>query len=483
MNQTRRITRWITCCAVVIVLAVGGFACQTSSEKPLNAHVKPTSATSPPQAPSSVVPLPAGERLALPTLSDTTTNPPPVNYTQVKKDINATLKAQPKSLDLRMQAAQIYMKAGDYASAIPHLQVATTLSPKSVVPWIALGDAATLELHFDLASRAYDRAAALDSHNAQIVRGRGQMLLLQRKWKEARQTLERGVARYPKDAEIRTVLGNLYLILNKPRLAAEAIKPALQLQPDRADLHYMLGEAYERDLHIEAAIQEMRETTRLEPNDPEAWGKIGLYENNLTRYKEAREPLERAIALAPKEAHYYWALGDSYLLESTDSANFDRAAELYRKALSLNGTNEKALYSFGMALTRRGRPADLKEAVELFTKLIRLKPRDMNAHYKLADTFRRLGQEKEAAAEQATFQTLFAKSRQQDRQLNASTSFKDTADAHLKLGLQAMTAKDYALAATEFQLALERDPKITKARDGLQQAQRHIAAVSTGTAQ
>ena len=41
------------------------------------------------------------------------------------------------------------------------------------------------------------------------------------------------------------------------------------------------------------------------------------------------------------------------LLENTDPANFDRAVALYRKALSINGANDKALYSFGMALTRQ----------------------------------------------------------------------------------------------------------------------------------
>jgi tetratricopeptide (TPR) repeat protein len=307
------------------------------------------------------------------------------------------------------------------------------------------------------------------------------MLVLQRRWKDAQQTLEAGVARFPSDAELRTVLGNLYLIVNKPRLAITAIKPALAQQPDRADLHYMLGEAYERDLHIEAAIKEMQETVRLQPDNHEAWGRIGLYENNLTRYAEAREPLQRAIALAPNEAHYYWALGDSYLLASPDPASFDRAAALYRKALSLNGSNDKALYSFGMALTRRGRPEDLKEAVELFQRLIRLNPIDTNAHFKLAETYRRMGRIPEADAEQAKFQLLFSKGRQQTRRLYASVSFKDTAAAHLKLAKEAGARKEFRLAATEYQLALARDPDLAEAREGLAQAQRQAGAASAGS--
>lgn len=463
--------RWVTSYFFLICLAVTDLACHPDAAQPPLVKPADIPAASPPSAPA-----PAGIAGVPSPLSGQAPAPPLADYTAARRDIETTIKAKPKSFELRMQAAEFYMKAGDYAAALPHLRVATGLSPKQVLPWIALGDAATLDHHFDVGAQAYRRAAAIAPDNSQIVRGLGQMFVLERKWKEAQQVLEKGIARHPEDAEIRTVLGNLYLILNKPRRAIEVIKPALQQEPDRPDLHYMLGEAYERDLHIEAAIQEMRETVRLDPYNAEAWGRIGLYENNLTRYTEARDPLQRAIALAPREPHYYWALGDSYLLESTAPANFDRAAELYRKALSIDNRNEKALYSFGMALTRRGRPEDLKEAVTLFQRLLQWKPGDINAHYKLAETYRRMGQDKEAAAEQAKFQVLFSKGRHQTRQLYASVSFKDTPDAHLKLAQQAMTQKDYSLAVTEFQLALARDSNLAEARAGLRQAQQKATA-------
>jgi Flp pilus assembly protein TadD len=436
--------------------------------------------TRPPTSPGASA-IPQGRGLPSPLPLGAADEAPRINYKQAKKEIDATLKAQPKSFDLRMQAAKFYMRAGDYGSAIPQLEVATRMKPKEVIPWIALGDANALEAHFPAATQAYSRAAALQPNNPQIIRGRGQMYVLQHKWSEAQKILEEGIARYPRDAEIRTVLGNLYLILNKPRKAQAVIEPAIKLEPERADLHYMLGEAYARDLHIEAAILQMRETARLDPNNPEPWGRIGLYENNLARYKDAREPLQRAIELAPNGAHYYWALGDSYLLDSPDPANFERATELYRKALSIQPDNAKALYSFGMALTRRGKPEDLKEASRLFKKLVQLKPTDMNAHFKLAEIYRRMGNSKDAAREQAKFQEIFLKGRQQTRQLNNSVSFRDTAEAHLKLGREAMSEKNYELAVTEFQLALQRDSNLKAAQAGLAQAQRQAALTKKST--
>ena len=404
---------------------------------------------------------------------------PPVDYLNAKSQVEATIKGEPKSYELRIDASRFYMQAGDHLSAIPHLEAAAKLSPRKVLPWIAMGDAYTLTGQFSRAMPAYKRAEAIQPGNPLVARGEGQLLILQKRFAEARTLLENDLRHHPDDTETRTALGNLYLVLNKPRLVIETIRPALARSPDRPDLHLLIGEAYERDLHIEAAIAEMRSAVELDPRMTEAWGRLGLYLINLTRYKEARAPLEKACALEPGEAHYYWALGDSYLLDGTTAANFDQAAQLYRKALSLDPSNQKALYSFAMALTRRGRKEDLEEAVTLLQRLIRLDPIDTNAEYKLAETYRRMGRPADAKVHQARFDELFNKGRNQTRHLYAITAFRDTAGAHLKLGRDAMKAGDYELAAREFAMATEREPKSAEAGTALKAARQKLGAATT----
>ena len=402
------------------------------------------------------------------------------DYAAVKREIAATLKAQPKSFSLNMQAGEFFMRASDYPSAIAPLRKATQLQPKQVIPWIALGDAATLSGQFAQAEQAYSRAAVLAPDNPQLIRGKGQMLILQRKFEPARAYLEGGMKRHPQDVEIRTVLGNLYLVINKPKKVIEVVQPALHLQPERPDLHYMLGEAYARDLRVENAIREMQEAVRIEPTMVMAWGLLGLYQTNLTRYKEARPALERAIALNPKEAHYYWALGEAYVLDSSDPTYFDKGIELYRKSLQLDAGNLKALYSYGMALTRRGKREDLQQAVSLFLRLIKLKPGDTNAHFKLYESYRRLGRNAEAQAHRVKFRALFEKGRQQNYNNYASSAFVDTAEAHLKRAQQAMAKRDYHTAVQEFEFTLERDSNSVAAKQGLQQAKQLLQQSSGG---
>jgi pentatricopeptide repeat protein len=415
-------------------------------------------------SPPPDAPMPGGSQTTAPDIT--------ANFAVAKKQIDETIAADPKNHNLRMQAAEFYMKIGRYAEAVPHLQEAVKLSPEKVLAWIALGDAASLAGNFPIAQKAYDRARKMDPNNPFVYRGRGQMLILQRRFNEARAVLEEGVKKNPKDVEVRTALGNLYLILNKPRLAINTIQPIIQQAPNRPDLHYLLGDAYERDLHVETAIKHMQETVRLDPMNAEAWGRIGLYHINLTRYKQAREPLQRAITLRPDEPHFYWALGDSYLFDDSEPDHFSKARDLYKKALQLDPNNPKALYSYGMGLTRYGEQKDLEEALEIFQKMIRLNPNDMNAHYKLYETFRRLGRMQEAEAHKAKFKDLFAKGRQQTRSLYASASFRDTPQELLARGRKAMQEQNYPVAEKLFQLALERDAKLKEARRGLEEARR-----------
>jgi tetratricopeptide (TPR) repeat protein len=460
---------WIGAAALAVGLTAG-FALHRAQTAPAPLTTGPASA-------SSVASFPAGLGPASPAVTE-----PPVTLDQAKADIEKTLLQEPKNYELRVKAAEFFMRVGAHSEAIPHLQVATRLSPKEFLPWLALGDASTLTGKFPLAASAYARAAAIKPDDPLLIRGRSQLLVRQKRFAEAQRLLESGLKQHPGDTEIRTALGNLFLVLNKPKRATEVIKPALAAAPGRADLHYLLADAYERDLHLEAAISELREAVRLEPRMDEAWGRLGLYLVNLTRYQEARYPLEKAIQLNPTESHYRWVLGDSYLLDKT-GGDLNKAIELYEKALTLDPKNEKVLYSYAMALTRHGEKADLQKAVALFQRLLQLNSEDTNVNYKLAECYRRLGRPDEAKPYMAKFQVLFEKGRKQTRQLYQTAAFRDTPQAHVELGRQHLVKGDYKLAATEFQIALERDPGLKEAREGLRTASARLSSPGTRSGQ
>lgn len=402
-----------------------------------------------------------------------------VTFEQAQKQVEETLKAHPNSYSLEMETSHFYMNAGHIAEAIPHLQRATKLTDR-VFPWIALGDAGTIVGKFDLAKQAYAKAMEIDPGNSRVMRGIGQLYIAQQQFSKAESYFESCIQKYPQNTKLRVALGNLYIIENKAVKAIETLEPAVKAEPKYAEAHSLLGEAYARNLHIEAAIKEYEEVTKLDPNDAQAWGKIGLYNVNLTRYQQAREPLNKAIKLDPMEPHFYWALGDSWLLENPDDFHFDKAAQLYRQALNINPKNEKALYSFAMGLSRRGKPEYLQESTIYFERLLEINPNDMNACFKLAEAYRLLGKKDQAKKLQAKFLVLFEKGRQQNRDLYRRAAFKDTPDAYLRLGKKALDEQKYEIAIKYYESALQRDETLMDAKRGILEAQNRLGMLNKG---
>ncbi|MCX6382020.1 MAG: tetratricopeptide repeat protein [Armatimonadetes bacterium] len=400
-------------------------------------------------------------------------------FEEAQKEVEKALRANPNSYSLEMGTARFYMNAGRFAEAIPHLQKATRLTDR-VFPWIGLGDAATLGGKFDLAKQAFQRALQLDPGNSRVMRGIGQLYIAQERFDEAQKYLEGAVKQYPQNSKLRVALGNLYIVENKAIKAIEALEPVVKAEPMNAEAHSLLGEAYARNLHLEAAIKEYELVTKLDPKDPVAYGRIGLYHVNLARYVQAREPLMKAIEIDPMDAHYYWALGDSWLLESPDDLHFDKASQLYRQALNLSPNNAKALYSFAMGLSRHGKPEQLKEAIIYFDRLIKINPSDMNAHFKIAEAHRMLGHTEEARKYQAKFRVLFDKGRAQNRELYRRASFKDTPTVYMTLAKRAMDSKKYDIAIKYYESALQRDETLTEAKRGILEAQNRSGMLNGG---
>lgn len=394
------------------------------------------------------------------------------------QEVEQYIKRQPNNYELRLQAASFYMRRGFHAAAIPHLQAATRLRPKEVFAWIGLGDAQALAGKLKDARASYERARALAPQEPLVYRGLGELYLHEKQLEKAKQTFLKGLKLNPSSLDLLLSLGNLLVVMNDAPLAVKYLKRAVELAPNDAEAHYLLGEAYERNRHLNAALKENLIAIQLNPSYAEAYGRVGLYYIKLTRYLEARKYLEKAITLNPAESHYYWALGDAYFYDISDPKRYDKAIALYAKALKLDPNNTNALYSMGMALSRRGRLEDLKRAIpylERFARLAPEGPEEIQPYYLLSEVYRRLGDQKQAKK----YLTLFrkAKDRRKARltRVFAAKSFLDTAEAHVRLGNRYLQQGNAPLALKEFQFALERNPHLPAAKEGLKRARQKWA--------
>lgn len=115
----------------------------------------------------------------------------------------------------------------------------------------------------------------------------------------------------------------------------------------------------------EAALKALREATRKDKSDPEAWHYLGLALSKKEKLKDARKAYERAVALRPDFheaqtglAYLLMRLGETYAAE--------RAAE---KAVALAPRNLEARYVLGVTQLRRDSNRGALEQAEAALKI------------------------------------------------------------------------------------------------------------------
>ena len=87
--------------------------------------------------------------------------------------------------------------------------------------------------------------------------------------------------------------------------------------------------------------------------------------------------LEQAAKQSPKNAAAWIALGNALM----DSSRFGEAADAYQKALALDPKNVDVRVDMGTCLKNSGRP---QQAVEEYRKAIKINPNHVNAHRNMA---------------------------------------------------------------------------------------------------
>ena len=152
----------------------------------------------------------------------------------------------------------------------------------------------------------------------------------------------------------------------------------IRLHPDHSKAHLAFG-SFLNDLHDEEGAQEHWEKAlALNPKDPAAYNNLANLYTHAGPIKKAFEYYGKAIELKPQEPLYYRNLGDVVYLFRKDASEFyhlteqqvfDKALELYRKALKLDPDNFPL--ATDLAQTYYGiKPLRLEEALTAWTNTL-----------------------------------------------------------------------------------------------------------------
>ena len=327
-----------------------------------------------------------------------------VGASAVEQRLLAAVRRTPDDFAARHALGEFYLQAGKVTAAIPHLERARALDPSHYPNG------------YDLAL-AYLETGALDAARQQVqrmlaARETGDLFHLQGDIAARAGDYAGAAVGYQRAAHLEPTeshlfdWGNNLLQLRAYDDAADVFTASLRRHPRSPRLHVGLGIAqYSRGRH-EDAVTSFCEAADLDPSDPRAVTFLGeMYGVVPSRSEDITRRLARFVSLKPRDAngHYYYAMSLWRGPATGATADLAKVEALLRRAVALDRSHAKARLQLGILLSEQKR---WREAIVPLQAAAALEPRLAQAHFRLAQAYRRTGQTERADRSLATFEAL-----------------------------------------------------------------------------
>jgi tetratricopeptide (TPR) repeat protein len=161
---------------------------------------------------------------------------------------------QPEHVDLRNDAASLYLELGQPRDALRHFEAVARLQPQSAPAHYNVGVALEASGKTDDASRQYEAAVQLDATYSLAHNNLGNLRLADHRLDEARREYERAVETGPTNAEAHNNLGVVLLALGDGGAAVRYLEAAIRLRPTYPEAHFNLARAYASTRQLDAAV-------------------------------------------------------------------------------------------------------------------------------------------------------------------------------------------------------------------------------------
>jgi tetratricopeptide (TPR) repeat protein len=276
----------------------------------------------------------------------------------------------------------------------------------------ALARQAYEQRRFDQSALYFARALTACGATTPLLLALGQAQLLARHPAEALATLERIPADSSDYVQALKVKAKAQYLLRRDDDAKATLRRAAERAPADAEVPYDLGRIdYQQGRHAEAA-ELLRRATTLDPNAYKAWDALGLATEALGNVGEAQQLYLKAIALVHKAHPHYDVVYANFADLMIKVGDYQRAFDLAAEAAERNPDEARNFFLAGKALVQLGR-ADI--SLRWFERAIVLDADYPEAHYQLAQAYRRLGRTEDAERALKAFQAASARAPRERR--------------------------------------------------------------------
>jgi TolB-like protein/cytochrome c-type biogenesis protein CcmH/NrfG len=220
-----------------------------------------------------------------------------------KQEIAAVGTRNPEAYDAYLHALALINKPGldNLENAIGFSRRAVELDPNYGQGWAVLGAAEAEKYFFP------------DHSEAQL--------------KRARTAAETALRLAPDSAEAHSAMGQFYYYcLQDYDRALTDLNIAHERAPNDANILLVIGLVQRRQGNFDQSIKTQHEAAKLDPLNEDIWLNLGRTYRGVRRFDEARSMFDRALTIAPNNAHPVTLKAETYLAQG----DLDRTWQMIR---------------------------------------------------------------------------------------------------------------------------------------------------------
>jgi tetratricopeptide (TPR) repeat protein len=185
---------------------------------------------------------------------------------------------------------------------------------------------------------------------------------------EAIPILKALVARHPEAPTLQYGLGRCYFQAGDYTNAVSTLRVVAREMPKVAEVHFFLGSALGLSGNTAEAIQELRIAMELDPEFEPAFRAYGMFRvGSGASSQDARDALEAALRLDPKDARAHYWLGKYY----QGWGDTDHARQCFERAYQLDPADLPTRLGLGQTLLADG---EFDAALTQFDAILRREP-------------------------------------------------------------------------------------------------------------
>jgi tetratricopeptide (TPR) repeat protein len=350
----------------------------------------------------------------------------------------------------------------------PQLEAVLARRPNDAAALHRLGLLYTEERRFTEARRTLERAYQAAPGNGRIANALGEACAHQHDFPAARVYFEQATQLNPRLAIAHRNLGDMWGVAGDYVQAARAYQRALALEPKNVETLVALGSAYADAQNMGRAVATFEQAIALAPDSAAGYQGLGRAHLRARRYREAREALAHAARLDPNDPHTAGFLALAYAEQITTPEEAAAAEREIDHAASLGYQAAELDLARGLvALYRKQYPA----AIAALEAATRKDPGAENMRYRLAQAYLAAGRRAEGEQQMARYQQLVRTRPELQRLRRAVQEQPDDLESRRRLARLCLETGRHSEAVRHFQI-------LTRLRASDRAAWRGLAAAA-----